>query len=264
MRFHGDFQGIENWTTDVDALEELRALGLRTDFEYTPFDEVTCFGPDGVAKQFRSKKPLFYLVKRGRGKGTLDGALKNQSLATGVEINFEATLKQLHNGGIVTIGPHRADAIAVGYLFDTTMTDGAYAAVSDRLAAKGYAYLLVCKGQGTIATCLFDDFHNERLYLQRTLEFFSDNVGLRMTNPRRFGGSGNFSLPKTARKGNILYAGEAAGFQDPLFGFGIRSALLTGLQAGSALASNQPALYEDYWKRRMQPFFQAATTNRWF
>ncbi len=27
-RFHGDFQGLENWTTDIDVLEELASLGI--------------------------------------------------------------------------------------------------------------------------------------------------------------------------------------------------------------------------------------------
>jgi len=27
-RFHGDFQGLENWTREVDVLEELTALGI--------------------------------------------------------------------------------------------------------------------------------------------------------------------------------------------------------------------------------------------
>jgi len=144
------------------------------------------------------------------------------------------------------------------------MADGIYAAVSDYLAPKGYAYLLVNRGRGTLATCLFDDFHNERKYLERCVAFFDDKIGVRMDNPRRFGGSGNFSLPRKARKGNILYAGEAAGFQDPLFGFGIRWAILSGAAAGRALATGNPGRYEQVWKRRLRSYHKAAATNRWF
>ncbi len=85
-----------------------------------------------------------------------------------------------------------------------------------------------------------------------------------MHNPRQFGGTGNFSLPRTARNGNILYAGEAAGSQDPLFGFGIRWALLSGAAAGSALATGNPGLYDQVLKQRMRPYQQTAATNRWF
>jgi flavin-dependent dehydrogenase len=263
-RFHGDFQGLENWTTDIDVLEELGSLGIEAGFEHTPFYEVTCFSPDGTSHEFRSEKPLFYLIRRGSKAGCLDTALKQQALDAGVEIRFGESLHHLPSGGIVTQGPRRADAIAAGYLFETDMADGAYAAISDRLAPKGYAYLLICKGRGTLASCLFDDFHNERRYLERSVEFFTEKLGVTMNNPRRFGGSGNFSLPRTARKGNILYAGESAGFQDPLFGFGIRWALISGAEAGRALADNDPARYETVWKQRLRAYHQTAATNRWF
>jgi hypothetical protein len=32
----------------------------------------------------------------------------------------------------------------------------------------GYAYLLICRGRATLATCMFDGFHNERQYRART------------------------------------------------------------------------------------------------
>lgn len=263
-RFHGDFQGLENWTTDIDVLEELGSMGIEAGFEHTPFHEVTCFSPDGTSREFRSTQPLFYLIRRGSEAGCLDISLKQQALDAGVGIRFGETLHQLPSGGIVTQGPRRADAIAAGYLFETDMADGAYAAISDQLAPKGYAYLLICNGRGTLASCLFDDFHNERQYLERCVEYFTEKVGVRMKNPRRFGGGGNFSLPRTARKGNILYAGESAGFQDPLFGFGIRWALISGAEAGRALADGDPARYERVWKQRLQAYHQTAATNRWF
>lgn len=263
QRFHGDYQGLENWTTERDVLEELESLGIETSFEYTPFREVTCFSPDGTPREFRSELPLFYMVRRGNEDACLDVALKQQALKAGVEIRFGEKRHHLPNGGIVAQGPRRADAIAVGYLFETDMADCAYAVVSDELAAKGYAYLLICKGRGTLASCLFDDFHNEAHYLEACVEFFTDKVGVQMINPRRFGGTGNFSLPRSARKENILYAGESAGFQDPLFGFGIRWALISGSMAGRALARNDPARYEIFWKKRLRAYQQTAVTNRW-
>ncbi len=263
-RFHGDFQGLENWTTKGDVLEELSSLGIDAGFEHVPVHEIVCFDPAGTANTFRSRQPLYYLVRRGVQPGSLDHALKQQALAAGVEIRFDTPASHLPYGGVVTEGPRRADAIAAGYLFDTDMADGIYAVISDELAPKGYAYLLINQGHGTLASCLFEDFHNERMYVDRCIEFFDRHIGLRMENPRRFGGTGNFSLPKTARKGNILYAGEAAGFQDPLFGFGIRWALLSGAAAGQALATGDPGQYEKTWKQRLRPYHKTAATNRWF
>ncbi len=264
QRFHGDFQGLENWTSETDVLEELEAAGIRATFDHAPFHEVTVFDPRGGVRTYRSPRPLFYLVRRGPGSGTLDAGLESQAQAAGVEVRFNTGAKRLPQGGLVTAGPHRADAIAVGYLFDTDMPDGAFAVADDQLAPKGYAYLLVHDGLGTLASCMFADFHREREYLDRVETFFRINAGLRMTAPRRFGGSGNFALPRTARKGDILYAGEAAGFQDPLFGFGLRSALLSGAAAGRALATGRLGEYETFWNQRLRPLQETAVTNRWF
>jgi flavin-dependent dehydrogenase len=36
-RFHGDFQGLENWSTERDVLDELAALGIEPTFDAIPF-----------------------------------------------------------------------------------------------------------------------------------------------------------------------------------------------------------------------------------
>ena len=156
-RFHGDFQGIENWTSSGDVLEALAALGIQATFEYTPFREVVLYDPDGREYSHRASDPFFYIVRRGAEAGTLDNALKEQALSLGVPIHFNTPCSHLPNGGIVAQGPHRADAIAVGYVFETEQADGAFGVLSERLAPKAYAYLLINAGRGTLATCLFDD-----------------------------------------------------------------------------------------------------------
>ncbi|MFV2031349.1 MAG: NAD(P)/FAD-dependent oxidoreductase, partial [Gammaproteobacteria bacterium] len=234
-RFHGDFQGLENWTTDIDVLLEMQSLGIQTDFDYQAFHDVVCLDSKGKPHRFHSRLPLFYLVKRGADPGSLDMALKQQALQAGVEICFGETVSNMPAGGITTHGPQRADVIAAGYLFETDMADGAWAVVSDDLAPKGYAYLLVHNGRGTLASCMYADFHKERDYVSRCVDFFQRHIQLRMKHQKRFGGAGNAVLHEITHKGNILYAGEAAGFQDALFGFGMRWAMLSGTQAARAL-----------------------------
>ena len=263
-RFHDDFQGLENWTRDEDVLDELAAHGIALDFEHIPFYELTCFDPQGRSKTFRASRPLFYLVRRGTRAGSLDHALMHQVIAAGVDLRLNEPRHQLPDGGIVTEGPRRADAIASGLVFATDMADGAYAAASDDLAPKGYAYLLICRGRGTLATCLFTDFHLERVYRERSVAFFTTHVGLRMRDIRHFGGIGNFFLPPVAHKGAMLYAGEAAGLQDPLFGFGMRWAIGSGTHAGRALISGDLDGYERFWNEQCVAFHETAVTNRWF
>jgi len=262
-RFHDDFEGLENWTTGRDVVDELASFGIAIDFDHTPFRETVVFDPAGRAHRYRSPRPLYYLVRRGSGPGTLDASLEAQALASGVEIRFGDPRPHLPEGGIVAAGPRGSDAIAVGYVFETDAEDAAYGAVSDHLATKGYAYLLVQGGRGTVAACLFDDFHNERAYLERTVAFFQDRVDFEMRNPRRFGGTGNFAVPQTARRGPVLFAGEAAGFQDPLWGFGMRYAMVSGHLAGHAVLNGDLTLYDRSWESRFGGQLRRGIVNRY-
>lgn len=262
-RIHGDFQGLENWTAKDDVLDELARLGIEPTFECTPMHEVVLYDPDGREHTCRDVRPLFYLVRRGRGEETLDRRLQAQALSLGVELRLGSPVSHLPRGDIVAQGPRRADVIAVGYLFETDTADGVFCVFSGQLSAQGYAYLIVHRGRGVIATCLFGDFHNERYYLERTREFFRDTLGLTMRHTRRFGGLGNFFVPTTARKGGMLYAGECAGFQDALAGFGTRYALLSGNLAASALLAGEPEGYDALWRARFGNELLASTVNRY-
>ncbi|MEZ5318350.1 MAG: hypothetical protein R2752_13200 [Vicinamibacterales bacterium] len=262
-RFHGDFQGLENWTTERNVLEDLASMGIEPAFEHTPFRECVFFDPDGREFECRSAEPLWYLVRRGSDAGTLDQALKTQALRSGVEIQFGTNVEHLPDGGVVSHGPRRVDAIAVGYVFDTDRADAAYGAVSDELAPAGYAYLLLCRGRGTLATCMFDDFHNDKQYLARTLDFFQRKTGITLRGARPFGGYGNMAAEPVVRRGQLLFAGEAAGLQDALFGFGMRYALTSGYLAGSAWARGDLAAYEAAYRQQIRPTIRAATVNRY-
>ena len=45
FRFHNDFQGLENWSSDSDVLTELRSYGLQPDFECVPVSNGVVFTP---------------------------------------------------------------------------------------------------------------------------------------------------------------------------------------------------------------------------
>jgi len=262
-RFHGDFQGLENWTTTGDVLEELASLGIEPSFRHQGFHECVFFDAEGRDYSCRTTSPLFYLVCRGQEQGSLDQALKQQAIAAGVSLRLNTPCLHLPVGGIVAHGPHRVDAVATGFVFETDCADGAYAAVGDRLAPEGYAYLLVWNGRGTIAACQFTDFHNSREYVERTVDFFRGKVGIRMTNPRPFGGFGNLYTGLAVRKGQLLYVGEAAGFQDALFGFGLRYALRSGHLAARAWLDGCPERYDFFCREQFGKQLKLAVVNRY-
>jgi len=239
-------------------------LGIEAAFDHAPFQEVVVYDPEGREYTFRSSKPLLYLVRRGPQEGTLDQSLRDQAVACGAEIRFGNSCQHLPEGGIVAQGPRTPDAFAVGYVFETDMADGVFGAVSDRLAPKGYAYLLVHKGLGTIASAIFQNhLRGKGLYLEATVEFFCQKTGVKMRNPRHFGGTARFCVPQTARQGNTLFVGEAAGFQDALWGFGIRYAILSGHLAAGALLDGMPESYDHLWKERFGGTLRAGFVNRY-
>jgi hypothetical protein len=211
-RFHGDFQGIENWSDERDVLDELVVAGIEASFEHHVISQGTVFDSHGNQHRVQSGQPLFYLVRRGAEAGSPDNALLRQALAAGVEVRFEDRAGEVHGPAVLAIGPRLADAIAVGYVFETNMPDGCWLVLDNGLAPLGYAYLLVHGGRGTVASCMFTGFKRQAEHLDRTINFFRVRAGLEMRNPQRFGGFANFRLPQTAMTDSRRGVGLRAGY----------------------------------------------------
>lgn len=259
-RFDGDFQGLENWSLQQDVLDLLRELGITTEFAVLPCRRGYAFDALGERYEVAGSKTLFYMVERGPGPGTLDTALLEQARGLGVEVRFNSRLDHLEGPGILAVGPKAADAIAVGYHFETAMQDGFWVIFDDTLAPKGYAYLLVMNGRGTVKSCMFSSFKQEQLYVQRTVAAFQRLVGLEMVNPRPHGGAGNFRIPVRAFTGIHTVVGEEAGFQDFLWGFGMRYAILSGVLAARSLLEGKD--YDLLWRRELEPPMWNSMVNR--
>lgn len=259
-RFGRDLQGLENWSSREDVLSVLEEQGIATAFAKLPCCQGAVFDAWGQAYAVHSSEPLFYMVERGPGSDSLDTALLRQALDLGVVVRFNSRVRQVHGPGIFATGPKAADGIAVGYHFDTGMPDGFWAICDNNLAPRGYAYLLVMRGRGTVKSCMFAGFKQEARYVRRTVEAFQRLVGLEMADPRPHGGVGNFRIPVTARSGIHAVAGEQAGFQDTLWGFGMRAAITSGvLAAHSLLAGND---YDASWRQELGALMATGVVNR--
>jgi flavin-dependent dehydrogenase len=259
-RFRGDFQGLENWSDDEDVLSEVEKAGIQITFEHHAVSHGTAYDSLGNQYTIRSERPLFYLVRRGGEAGCFDHALLDQAAAAGVEVSFEDRASDVQGATILAVGPRLADAIAVGYVFETDMDDGNWLALDNRLAPLGYAYLLIHGGRGTVASCMFTGFKRQAAYVERTVAFFRERVGLKMHNSRPFGGFANFRLPRGAMQGGHPVIGEQAGFQDALAGFGMRYALRSGLIAARSII--QGADYTSLWRRELLPLLRTGIVNR--
>lgn len=259
-RFQRDLQGLENWSTEEDALAVLKNLGIDTDFKVLSCRKGTVFDAWDHAYGVHSKAPLFYMVERGPGAGSLDHALLQQAVGLGVEVRYNSRLRHMHGPGIFATGPKSADAVAVGYHFDTPMSDGFWAICDDKLAPQGYAYLLVMGGRGTVKSCMFRKTAQTAVYVQRTVAAFERLAGLQMVDPKPHGGVGNFSVPRSALSGVHPVAGEQAGFQDTLWGFGMRFAIVSGVLAARSLLDGND--YDALWQQEMGDQMRTSVVNR--
>ena len=236
-RFHGDTQGVENWSRRQDVLTRLRQLGIDTNFPYRAFNDVTFYDSRLHETSAHTDVPLFYLVRRGPGNDTIDSALLHQARDAGAEVCFNSAADRAGPGAILATGPRQSHAIAGGFVFPTALEDQARAIVHPDLAPGGYAYLLVWEGRATLATCLFRDFDRWREARSSTVTAFRRLVpGLNLDQAKPFGGFGAvFARPAYTDRSGRMYIGEAAGLQDAEWGFGIATALRSGVLAARSV-----------------------------
>ncbi|UYN88910.1 MAG: NAD(P)-binding protein [Anaerolineales bacterium] len=261
-RFNDDFQGIESWSTDIDPLEEFHQLGIATNWWLRPFHGGQMFSPDFRNAEIETKKILFYLVRRGdKHPDSLDTALFEQAKGFGVRFVFNRRLSQ-SEADIWAAGPSGPPkAVAAGITFAKEGDDFACVLLSEELAPSGYVYYLVSGGQATLATVLYSNFSFVHQALKNTKKHIARLFGLtRFPQEKQWGGYGGFSIPKSCYRNGVLHVGEAAGFQDLLFGFGIRSALISGALAAKSILLNTD--YDYLWQQRLLPQLRASTVNR--
>lgn len=260
-RFKGDLQGLENWSSRQDIVQEMTSFGIKTNFDCDPFCSLTGIDAERQTTTFRSQQPFFYLVKRGSRPGTLDQGLKKQALDLGVDIQFNTRVAE-DEVDIVASGPNpkRLCALDKGIIFETDAEDAAYGMLDDRSAYKGYSYLLITKGYGCLCTVLFDRFSEIHEQFALVQDSFEQITGIEIKSPSTVGGYGNFSTKNTFVKGRQLYVGEAAGFQDLLWGFGIRIALRSGNLAARCLIEGKDYTVEA--KKLLHDGLRTSVVNR--
>lgn len=241
QRFLGDVQGMENWSDKRDVLEELRAFQIDVNFDCHPLNTLLVSNGDEMVRLPSFSRPLAYLVKRGAVEGSLDRKLKEQALRAGVRIHYGTNLNPEH-ADIVATGPRMNNlvAIAKGVLFTTHHENTACGLAQNDAAYKGYAYLLIADGYGCICTVLFDRFSTLNTAFATTRDMFSRLLPVDMRDEKPIGGVGSFLLHPQWTRGNQKFVGEAAGLQDLLWGFGIRSAMRSGWLAATSIIENQP------------------------
>ena len=261
-RFHGDLEGIENWSSTVDAMDEASSMNIKTNFECNPFKTVGISDGNEIVKM-TLKKPLFYIVKRGTVENSLDQGLKNQTLDLGVNIHFNSKASK-ENMDIISIGPSENKYIGIvkGIRFETETDDIAIALLNKEASTGGgYSYLLISNGYGCICSVnIYVSGSGANKYFKKTYDIFTRLVDIDIKNEKNVGGIGCFLLnPRYVENGKI-YTGEAAGYQDLLWGFGMRYAMISGYLAALSIIENKD--YKKLIKKRISGKLKASVVNR--
>jgi len=91
VRFAGDFEGIENWTSPVDFWDELLAWGIDPgDWKSTGLRQIDLGLEGDRIETLKSSRVAFRLVERGTRPHTLDQGLKRQALSAGAHLHYNA------------------------------------------------------------------------------------------------------------------------------------------------------------------------------
>jgi flavin-dependent dehydrogenase len=260
-RFNGDFQGLENTTSNVDILNEMKSMNIKTDFFYEPFNSLQRYGPSMKKTTINSRQPMFYLVKRGSTKECLDASLKRRAIDLGVKIYFN---KSMHDSkmDIIATGPKRVSGIVKGITFRTSLPKLSIIIYNNNIAPKAYAYFLSSQGNATLATMITRDFKNSNIYLNKAIKVFHDIVDFDDSGARYFCGYGNWFTARNYESNGSLMVGEAAGLQDFLFGFGMRYAMVSGFLAARSIIDGTS--YNSLIKNRFGKQLTLSRTKRLF
>ena len=264
-RFDGELQVLENWSSEEDAAAALAGFGVTSGVRFEPVRDVTFYGPERRPHALSGSRPLFYLVERGHRAGALDRSLRDQALAAGAEFRFGERVTQSDaRHVVVATGPRTADARVERVAFETDHPDAVLGFLDDRLAPGGYASLLVRDGRATLSTWLFDpaaQASKPGTYLDRTLKAVRQVTACDVRAPRRSGGIASFSVaPPWTRDGRLRFVGERAGFQDALWGLGLRHALLSGVLAARAIVMGED--FDALCRELLVPGLEVALANR--
>jgi flavin-dependent dehydrogenase len=204
------------------------------------------------------KEPVDFIMRGG--KTSLEYGLYEQAKSMGVQFRFSEKLNP-SQANIVATGHYRCDMLAFGGVYDDLdfPKDKFLYMHDDRYSPRGW-YLYV--------TPLPDDIYKivnctswphlkmtKKLYFRAIKErkILRDIVGDRKPK-ETFGGFGGCDFPESAVKGNTLFVGEAAGFQDPFRGFGMNYALESGYLAARAIldGTDYDRLWKDQFKLRIK------------
>lgn len=235
---HEDVEGLETWIFPQRPMDYLQAHNLPTSFDSQPVDTFHYIDDVGQIHSTTAQQPFFHLVRRGAAPGCIDRDFQAAAESAGVTFRFQK-VRRPHQVHIFAGGPRRACAYVQGMTFRTSAPDGVYLLLGQNYAPQGYAYCITWNGRGTVAVAYKKQSSGPDKVLRRAVERLRDVLGFHMTDTVSFGFFGTYAPVPTLADSGALLVGEAAGFQDALFGFGMNFALRSGVLAAQAIIDGE-------------------------
>jgi len=261
-RFNGDIAGLENWSLHTDVIQEFKSMNVKANFDCDPFKTMYLSDGKEILKN-TSDKPIFYLVRRGAVENSLDQGLKKQALDHGVNIHYNSNVKK-EDMNILSVGPieNKPSGVLQGILFETSSDDIAAVIINKEVSNKGYSYLLITKGLGTICSVNFyEPDLNTNMFYKKTNETISKLFDIDIKNKKKIDGIGCFKIKPRLIQNEIVYTGEASGLQDVLWGFGMRYAINSGFYAALSIIEKKD--YKKLIKQNLSRRLRTSVANRY-
>jgi flavin-dependent dehydrogenase len=259
-RFIGDLQIIEGASESEPVPAFLDRLGIERNFYFRAADWATFYDHKNSARVIRSKEPYGWFIHRGAEEGTLDRGLLAQAQQAGAKVIFNSRLAP-DQADIVATGPASPDGLAKEMTWRSNDDERIDVYFNHKLAPGGYSYLFILDGVATFGCAIVADFKQIDSYFDHSLAAAQRLHHFEVPADARTGYSYmNFHLKHAATSNGARFVGEAAGFQDYLFGLGIRYALTSGSLAARSILEERD--YDELWKSVLGAKQQTSLVNR--
>ena len=257
-RFIGDLQIIEGASEAEPVPIFLDRIGVERNFYFRPADWATFYDHRQVARVIRSGEPFGWFIRRGAEEGTLDRGLLEQARAAGANVIFNSRIGEVD---IVATGPAAPDGLAREMTWHTDEPERIDVFFDHKLSPGGYSYLFILDGLATFGCAIVADFKRIDEYFEHSLAAAQRIHRFAVPAETRTGYSYmNFHLKQRATNGDARYVGEAAGFQDYLFGLGLRYAMTSGNLAARSILEERD--YDALWRDELGVKQQTSLVNR--
>ena len=257
-RFIGDLQIIEGSSEPEPVPAFLDRIGIERNFYFRPADWATFYDYRGHGRRIQSSEPYGYFIRRGAEKDTLDRGLLAQAKAAGVNVIFNS---RLATADIIATGPAAPDGLAREMTWKTSDPERIDVFFDHKLAPGGYSYMFILDGVATFGCAIVADFKRIDEFFEHSLAAAQRMHAFTIPAETRTGYSYmNFHLKQHATSNGSLFVGEAAGFQDYLFGLGIRYALTSGYLAARAILDGRD--FDEVWAADLGAKQETSLVNR--